>query len=87
MKYSTYTLGAIAFASSACAFPVAVFEALAKDPKALEKRNFTLPIPGFDASLQYISTSGSHAFVAPSFTDLRGPCPVCISDISDTQPN
>lgn len=31
--------------------------------------------PGFDASKQYISTSGANQFVAPSSTDLRGPCP------------
>ena len=31
--------------------------------------------PGFDAAAQHIDTSGAHAFVPPSDTDLRGPCP------------
>ena len=31
--------------------------------------------PGFDAAAQRIDTSGAHAFVPPSATDLRGPCP------------
>lgn len=29
----------------------------------------------FDASAQYISTTGANAFVAPGSTDQRGPCP------------
>ncbi len=31
--------------------------------------------PGFDAAAQHIDTTGAHAFVPPSATDLRGPCP------------
>ena len=33
----------------------------------------------FDPSTQYVSTTGSHAFVAPNFAagDQRGPCPGC----------
>lgn len=32
---------------------------------------------GFDASTQYVSTAGDHAFVPPNFEagDQRGPCP------------
>ena len=30
---------------------------------------------GFDATAQYIDTTGAHAFVPPSTNDLRGPCP------------
>jgi hypothetical protein len=30
---------------------------------------------GFDAALQRIDVSGSHAFVAPGSGDKRGPCP------------
>jgi hypothetical protein len=29
----------------------------------------------FDAASQYISTSGEYAFVPPTSTDQRGPCP------------
>ncbi|KAI1741822.1 hypothetical protein F4680DRAFT_63304 [Xylaria scruposa] len=31
--------------------------------------------PPFNAEEQYVSNTGKHAFVAPSATDLRGPCP------------
>ena len=31
--------------------------------------------PGFNAAAQYIDTTGAHAFVPPSASDLRGPCP------------
>ena len=31
--------------------------------------------PGFDAAAQHIDTTGAHAFVPPSASDLRGPCP------------
>ncbi|KAJ3991348.1 hypothetical protein F5050DRAFT_1870027 [Lentinula boryana] len=30
---------------------------------------------GFDPSSQYVSTTGTHAFVPPGPNDLRGPCP------------
>lgn len=30
---------------------------------------------GFDATAQLIDVSGAHAFLAPSASDLRGPCP------------
>ncbi|KAI0523800.1 hypothetical protein F5B22DRAFT_659546 [Xylaria bambusicola] len=32
-------------------------------------------IPPFDAKKQYVSTKGKHAFVPPSGSDRRGPCP------------
>ena len=31
--------------------------------------------PLFDAADQYVSNTGSHAFVAPGSGDARGPCP------------
>jgi hypothetical protein len=31
--------------------------------------------PSFNAALQYVSNTGSHAFVAPGPNDQRGPCP------------
>lgn len=33
------------------------------------------PVPIFNATSQYISTSGPHEWVAPGPNDLRGPCP------------
>ena len=30
---------------------------------------------GFDPSKQHIDVSGAHSFIAPSASDLRGPCP------------
>ena len=30
---------------------------------------------GFDPTAQYIDVSNAHAFIAPSASDLRGPCP------------
>jgi hypothetical protein len=40
-----------------------------------EKRQAPGIVPGFNAQAQYIDTTGAHAFVAPSTSDLRGPCP------------
>lgn len=44
-------------------------------PYAREKRQAPGVTPPFDASQQYVSNTGSHAFKAPSATDQRGPCP------------
>ena len=77
MRYST--CATLAFAGQAIAFPAAVFEALAQHPnKPLERRQGGVPDPDpiFDASAQYISTTGAYAWKAPRKTDLRGPCPV-----------
>ncbi|KAI4161935.1 MAG: hypothetical protein LQ342_004383 [Letrouitia transgressa] len=41
----------------------------------LSKRQAPSATPPFDANLQYVSTSGAHAFEAPSGNDQRGPCP------------
>ena len=30
---------------------------------------------GFNPSQQYIDVTGAHSFIAPTATDLRGPCP------------
>lgn len=40
----------------------------------LSKRQAPSATPPFDANLQYVSTSGAHAFEAPSGNDQRGPC-------------
>jgi hypothetical protein len=43
------------------------------ESEAKERRQL-IP-PTFDAPTQYVSTTGEHAYVAPTSTDLRGPCP------------
>ena len=43
-------------------------------PFAQEKRQAPGVTPPFDASQQYVSNTGEHAFVAPGPTDQRGPC-------------
>lgn len=30
---------------------------------------------GFDPTLQHVDVSGAHEFIAPTASDLRGPCP------------
>ena len=30
---------------------------------------------GFDPTLQHVDVSGAHSFIAPTASDLRGPCP------------
>ncbi|KAK4574868.1 hypothetical protein LTR86_001710 [Recurvomyces mirabilis] len=60
-----------AFGSLSAAYPSILqhLEANEKPKAGLQKR------VAFDAAAQYISTTGDHAFVAPSATDQRGPCP------------
>lgn len=43
-------------------------------PFAKEKRQAPGVTPPFDASQQYVSNTGAHAFVAPGPSDQRGPC-------------
>lgn len=38
------------------------------------KRQLPGLVPPFDATVQYVSNQGAHAFVAPSGNDQRGPC-------------
>jgi len=87
MKYSTTVIGAAALCiSEVAAFPAAVFDLSAKASQDLETRkslerrfdNFyaTRAQPTFNASAQYVSNQGAHAFVAPDLnTEARGPCP------------
>jgi hypothetical protein len=84
MKYIATLLGAYALGVNA--FPAMMFDIAEREsksveeiarsinegtlePKSLEKR------VGFDPATQYVSTTGTHAFVAPGPSDLRGPCP------------
>lgn len=66
-------LSILAFAGYALAYP-SILAQLEKEvgSKSAFKRQST---PSFDASAQYISTTGDYAFVAPGSGDQRGPCP------------
>lgn len=87
MKYTTAVLGAIALCvSEVAAFPAATLEYAAKAgrdavvaadiEKAVAKYRSKRAV-GFNATAQYVSTHGQHAFVAPNLSggDNRGPCP------------
>jgi hypothetical protein len=41
----------------------------------LQKRQLAGVTPPFDAAQHYVSNQGTHASVAPSGSDQRGPCP------------
>ena len=91
MRTSTAFLGALAFcASEVVAFPAAAIEYAAKaerDPVAAAKIEGAIAAhrahrraPGFNATAQYVSNKGTHAFNPPSNVntqtgDQRGPCP------------
>lgn len=71
-----------ALVGAASAFPAAVlnhplekfdFSVISSGYK--EKRQAFGVNVGFDAKAQYVSTSGPYAFVAPTASDIRGPCP------------
>ena len=87
MKYSI-CLVALAFcATEVVGFPSRMFSvpfseeekrtiagiAATIESEAKERRQL-LP-PTFDASQQYVSTTGQYAYVPPKSSDLRGPCP------------
>lgn len=87
MRCSTALLGAVAvLASEVSAFPAAAIEYAAKAERnpetmtnikrATEKFQATRRAVGFNATEQYVSNQGEHAFVAPDLSvDARGPCP------------
>ena len=65
----------------AMAFPQMMFEMAKNQGLSVEDIAATVTLAHvekrdtFDPSQQLISTSGAYAFVPPSSTDLRGPCP------------
>jgi len=83
MHYTTITLITLV-ASKATAFPSRMFDMGENERRALDKisaqieasaqKPRQLETPGFSES-QYVSNQGTHAYVAPGPTDLRGPCP------------
>lgn len=90
-SFTFSAVNAALLAGNAFAFPHLAMDSLtapiAADvayKKLLERQSTTAPQgagalpltpPPFDAASQLISTSGSHAFVAPGSTDARGECP------------
>ncbi|PBP15399.1 Cloroperoxidase [Diplocarpon rosae] len=88
MKCSLYLTCLAVAASQVLAFPSRMFDlnvneeekrALAAISATIEagaKEARSVPrAPGFNAAQQYVLNQGAHKFVAPSSTDLRGPCP------------
>ncbi|KAG0648672.1 Dothistromin biosynthesis peroxidase dotB [Hyphodiscus hymeniophilus] len=87
MKYSVCLVALALCATEVVAFPSRMFDlsisqeekrriagiAATIESEAKERRQL-LP-PTFDASKQYVSTTGKYAYVAPTSSDLRGPCP------------
>jgi len=82
MKLQQISLFVALAATSVTCFPAGFEEALVKrnaDASAcphLKARNQNgKRAIGFDAAAQRIDVAGQHAFVPPSKTDQRGPCP------------
>lgn len=90
MKYSLGLAALAIYATDVVAFPASMFHvdmpeeekreivkiAARIEAESIQRRQVSVPgLPGFDASEQYVSNTGEHAFVAPGPTDLRGPCP------------
>lgn len=83
MKFQQISLFITLAATSVSCFPAGFDEALAKrnaDASACphlkaRAQNGKRDNIGFNAALQRISTSGKNAFVPPTKTDQRGPCP------------
>jgi Peroxidase, family 2 len=89
MKYFFYLVALSLFLAEIVAFPSHMFDlsmdeeekrnianiATSIEADAKTRRAGTPIAPGFDASQQYVSNKGAHAFVPPGPNDLRGPCP------------
>ena len=81
----TTTLVTLFLSQDVYAFPTALKEMLAKAPRAQLSPRAGAPtggapdaeaaLLGFNPTTQYVSNTGSHAFVAPGPSDQRGPCP------------
>ena len=84
MKHTTFLLGACALGVNA--FPSMMFDIAERESKtvediarsinegSLEAMSLERRVD-FNAAAQHVSTTGTHAFVAPGPSDLRGPCP------------
>jgi len=75
MKSTFIALGLAALIEQSYAFPAIAEEAVRIAAANAPEQKRQLVSPGFNAGLQYVSNKGAHKFVAPSKTDLRGPCP------------
>lgn len=89
MKYSLSVVALALTASQVVAFPSRMFDLnISEDEKraliglartiesqAGKNERAVKRAPGFDAKAQYVSNKGAHAYVPPSKSDLRGPCP------------
>ena len=72
-----HLIAAAALVGQAIAYPAIMEDAMKTSERhaRIEKRVDGID-PGFNASLQYISTSGAHGFVPPGSGDLRGMIPL-----------
>lgn len=73
----SYTsVATLAMVSVTNAFPGILDQLEARsNTKLLERQQAPDLSTRFNAAEQYVSTSGEHAFVAPTGNDQRGPCP------------
>jgi len=75
MKSTFVALGLAALVEQSYAFPAIAEEAVRIAAAKAPQQKRQVVSPGFSAALQYVSNKGDHAFVAPSGSDQRGPCP------------
>jgi hypothetical protein len=88
MKYSLCLAAVAICATNVVAFPSRMFDlsmseaekrAIAEISSSIEASakagRDVKRAPGFSASQQYVSNTGTHGFQAPGSGDLRGPCP------------
>jgi hypothetical protein len=88
MRSSFYLAAVALYAVEIIAFPSRMFDlSMSEEEKralssisarieaTAEQDRSVKRAPGFNASQQYVSNTGDHAFIAPTNTDLRGPCP------------
>lgn len=88
MRYSLSLAALALYTTNVVAFPSRMFDmsmsesekrtiadiSASIESRAEESRTIKRS-PGFSASQQYVSNTGTHAYKAPGPSDLRGPCP------------
>lgn len=64
----------LGLAASALGYPTAIPSG-GECPMKFKRQTPTKPPATFDAAAQAVNVTGANAFVPPTSTDLRGPCP------------
>ena len=81
MKFQKELIATAYLVQHAFAFPRVLFEqngigsVRRRDDPSISGTDVPETIRTFDPTLQYVSNTGDHAWVAPGPEDLRGPCP------------